>query len=49
MAEIEQENAQPQEQPEVRQLVMPKEAEKRFAEIEKQYLETIERENITRE
>lgn len=49
MTEIEQENTQPQEQLEVRQLVMPKEAEERFAEIEKQYLKTIERENITRE
>lgn len=49
MTEIEQKNVQPQEQLEVRQLIMPKEAEKRFAEIEKQYLETIERENITRE
>lgn len=51
MENIEQENNQPEkteetiETPQVVQLVPPKEAIDRMAEIEKEYLKTIEREN----
>lgn len=51
MENIEQENiqdvqqAQTEEQPEAIQLVPPKEAEDEIARLEKQYRETIEREN----
>lgn len=39
------EQAQTEERPQAIQLVQPKEAEDKIAELEKQYRETIEREN----
>lgn len=39
------EQAQTEEQPQAIQLVLPKEAEDEIAELERQYRETIEREN----
>ena len=39
------EQAQTEERPQAIQLVLPKEAEDEIAELEKQYRETIEREN----
>ena len=39
------EQAQPEEQPKTIQLVQPKEAEDEIARLEKQYRETIKREN----
>lgn len=39
------EQAQTEEQPQAIQLVQPKEAEDEIAELERQYRETIEREN----
>lgn len=39
------EQAQPEEQPQTVQLVQPKEAEDEIARLEKQYRETIKREN----
>lgn len=39
------EQAQPEEQPQAVQLVQPKEAEDEIARLEKQYRETIKREN----
>ena len=39
------EQAQTEERPQAIQLVLPKEAEDKIAELERQYRETIEREN----
>lgn len=39
------EQAQTEEQPQAIQLVLPKEAEDEIAELERQYRETVEREN----
>lgn len=43
--EIIAEQAQTEERPQAIQLVLPKEAEDKIAELERQYRETIEREN----
>ena len=45
MENIEQENIQSEKQPQTIQLVLPKEAEDEIARLEKQYRETIKREN----